>query len=171
MSAEDHGALKRWERARQMSGLVHDPPMAGPPAWCRIRPLAGGPSEIPVFILEIFNPDLVCVKACAEPAPTAMPGPIWMVRGGISWEDYLPGVVDHYRAGLPVPQPFKPRKKIAPVLLDHLKALPREKLPEVFLKMREEGMLPALPGLTKHTCPVYLPWAQLRAHFQDFRET
>jgi hypothetical protein len=172
MSTEDHRALKSWERGRQRASLHMDPNLTGPPAWCRIKGRTGASEgKLPVFILQIFAKDLVCVKAYTDPFPEGAPGPFWLVRGGIDWEGYLEGVVMHYRAGMPVPPPFEPRKKIGSDLISRLSALPASDLPAVFQKMRESGILPGLSTLTRLTCPGYLPWESLRAHFQDFRSS
>jgi hypothetical protein len=120
--------------------------------------------------VEIFAKDLVCVKACEDPAPEGLPGPYWLVRGGISWENYLPRIVGHYRLGLPVPLAFRPVRKLGGELLARLETLPREALPEVFAKMRARGLLPVLHVLSQATCPSCLAWDRMRALFQDFKE-
>ena len=179
MSDEDHRALKRWEKAKQMAGVNAQPELAGPTAQCRVRTAASGaqsgadygseePDRIPVFVVYLFAKDLVCVKAVREPVPEGVPGPWWLVRGGIRWEDYLGGIVRHYSLGLPVPFPFKPIRKIATDIVSHLGSLPGTALPPVFDKLRETGLLPALPALSRDTCPETLPWENLRGSFQDF---
>ena len=125
--------------------------------------------RIPVFIVEIFAKDLVCVKACAEPRPQDAPGPYWLVREAIDWAEYLPQVVRHYRAGLPVPVPFRPSRKLGGELVSRLESLPAASLPGVFGKMREGGLLPKAQPLTQATCPAGLPWDRIRSLFQDFR--
>lgn len=166
-----HLALKRWERARQRAVLDREPILTGPAALCRAKTNSGDADAwIPVFIVEIFAKDLACVKACEEPAPVILPGPFWLVRGGIRWEDYLPSIVVRYRLGHPVPPPFQPRRKLGGELLSRLGALPAANLPEVFEKMREGGLLPSLPLLSQATCPSALPWDRIRSLFQDFQE-
>jgi hypothetical protein len=90
------------------------------------------------------------------------------VRGGIRWEDYLRAIVKHYGTGLPVPAPFQPTRKIGSEIIAHLNTLPDTWLPPVFSKLRESGLLPVLPSLSRETCPLALPWENIRASFQDF---
>ncbi|HKP97677.1 MAG TPA: hypothetical protein VJ385_18185 [Fibrobacteria bacterium] len=168
MSDERHRALKRWERARQLAGVRGDPDLVGPPAYCRVRTASGGPDRIAVFLVALFAKDLTCVKACREPLPEGMRNAWWLVRGGIRWEEYLRGVVRHYGAGLPVPAQFQPLRKIGSGIVDQLASLPDAALPSVFAKMRDSGLLPALPALSRETCPQALPWEHIRACFQDF---
>lgn len=168
MEDERHRALKRWERARQLAGVRADPDLTGPPAHCRIIAKGDAPDRIAVYVVALFAKDLVCVKACREPVPGGMPYSWWLVRGGIRWEEYLPGIVRHYAAGLTVPAPFIPVRKIGSEIVAHLASLPGTALPAVFDKLRESGLLPALPGLSRETCPAALPWENIRACFQDF---
>ena len=170
MMDERHRSLKRWERARQYATLEKDPVLAGPAALCRIKSAATDTeSWIPVFIVEIFSKDLACVKACEEPSPAGVPGPYWLVRGGIRWEDYLLRIVSHYRSGMAVPVPFRPIRKLGGELVSRLEAIPGASLPEVFGKMRDSGLLPALRTLSQANCPPTMPWDQMRALFQDFK--
>lgn len=163
--------MKRWERARQLATLDRDPVLTGPPAHCRVDAGHGETqARIPVFIVEIFPKDLVCVKSCEDPAPAGVPGPFWLVRGGIEWSEYLPRVVVHYRLGHPVPPPFRPLRKLGGDLVSHLEALPGKSLPEVFEKMRGSGLLPQLQPLTQANCPSCLAWEQMRALFRDYKE-
>src|SRR4051812_11692166 len=122
MSDERHRALKRWERAKQLSGVRADPDLVGPPAYCLVRgpgveaPRGEAPERISeriaVYIVAMFTKDLTCVKACREPLPAGIRNAWWLVRGGIRWEDYLRGIVRHYSVGLPVPIQFRPVRKI-----------------------------------------------------------
>lgn len=171
MMDDRHRALKRWERARQYATLEKDPVLCGPAALCRIKAVPEGAAEscIPVFIVEIFTKDLACVKTCEEPAPQGVPGPYWLVRGGIRWEDYLIRIVSHYRLGMAVPVPFRPLRKLGGELVSRLESLPGNSLEEVFAKMRESGLLPTLQPLSQSNCPSTLPWDQMRALFQDFK--
>jgi hypothetical protein len=169
VSDEDHRALKRWEKAKQMASVRAEPVLAGPAALCRVRTREGDTDRIPVFVAFLFAKDLVCVKAVREPVPEGVPGPWWLVRGGIRWEEYLGGIVRHYGLGLPVPLPFKPLRKIGSEIVSHLGSLPGTALPPVFAKLRETGLLPDLPALSRETCPETLPWENLRACFQDFQ--
>jgi hypothetical protein len=169
MFDDRHRALKRWERARQWAALEKEPELVGPAASCRFKRPTGGSDRIPVFIVEIFAKDLVCVKTCAEPCPPDAPGPFWLVRDGIDWAEYLPRVIRHYRVGLPVPVPFRPLRKIGGELVSRLESLPTASLPEVFGKMREGGLLPRAQPLTQATCPSCLPWDRIRSLFQDFK--
>lgn len=171
MFEDRHRALKRWERARQLAGLEKDPVIRGPVARCRTRVPAGdSEGSIPVYIIQIFAQDLVCVKACEDPAPVGAPATYWVVRGGIRWEEYLPLVARQYRLGMPVPEPFRPVRKLGGELVARLEALPTTYLPEVFRKLREGGLLPRLEPLSQANCPSCLAWDQLRSLFQDFRE-
>jgi hypothetical protein len=176
MSDDSHRALKRWERAKQLAAVRSDPDLIGPAANCRVHSIgvdqgeASVPLRVPVFIVAMFAKDLTCVKACREPLPPGLSGACWLVRGGIRWEDYLRAIVTHYGAGLPVPAQFQPTGKIASEIITHLKALPDSLLPSVFSKLRDSGLLPGLPALSRETCPLALPWENIRACFQDFLE-
>jgi hypothetical protein len=168
MPDERHRALKRWERARQMAAVRSDPNLVGPVAYCRVRTPQNDRERIPVFIVALFAKDLTCVKAFSESLPEGLQGAWWLVRGGIRWEEYLRGIVRHYGAGLPVPGQFQPIRKIGSEIVGHLSSLPDAALPPVFAKLRESGLLPALPALSRETCPQALPWENIRACFQDF---
>jgi hypothetical protein len=168
MLEESHRALKRWERSRQLHGLRQEPVEAGPLAWCRVR-AASGPDRVPVRVLALFAGDFAYVRAAGEAAPAGVPGPAWLVRGAIDWETYLRQIVRHYGLGRAVPAPFAPARKLPSELIERLGNLPDRALPEVFAKLRSEGLLPALPGLSRGTCPPGLPWEDLRARFQDFK--
>jgi hypothetical protein len=175
MLDDRHRGLKRWERAKQLAGLDADPDLVGPLAWCRVQTqvLPGDRGETPVekvkvYILRVFTKDLVCVHAYREPVPAGIPGPCWLVRGGIEWAEYLREVVRHYQSGLSVCEPFRARRKISPEILFKLNALPDRDLPLVFEKLRDSGFLPNLPVLDRLSCPTALTWDNLRANFQDF---
>ena len=168
MSDDSHRALKRWEKARQMASVRGDPDLAGPPASCRVRTTAGELDRFPVYVVSMFSKDLTCVKAIRDPVPEGVPGSWWLVRGGIRWDEYLRGIVRHYSLGLAVPGPFKPVRKIGSEIITHLGTLPDAALPQVFAKLRESGLLPTLPALSRETCPNALPWENIRACFQDF---
>jgi hypothetical protein len=168
MSDENHRALKRWERAKQMSAVRADPDLTGPAAQCRIKGGEAGLERIPVYIVAVFAKDLTCVKSIREPVPTGVPGVWWMVRGGILWEPFLIDIVRHYTLGLPVPFAFRPVRKIGSEIVAQMRGLPGSALLSVFAKLRESGLLPPLPALSRETCPVALPWENLRACFQDF---
>lgn len=170
MLDDRHLALKRWERARQLSALEREPVLSGPAAMCRF-PGEGTEVRIPVFIVELFAKDLACVKVCEEPPPGGSAKSYWLVRGGVQWVEYLPKIVDRYRQGAPLPSPFRPRRKLAGDLVARLAALPGSALPEVFASLREAGLLPPLLPLTRESCPACLPWDQLRAYFLDFKDS
>jgi hypothetical protein len=169
MLEDGHRALKRWERARQLEGLRQEAESAGPLVWCRIR-ADGAPDRIPVHLLALFEGDFAYVRAAGEAAPPGVPGPAWLARGAIEWETYLPLIIRHYGMGRPVPGAFAPIRKLPRELLEKLGNLPHGALPAVFAKLRSEGLLPALPALARGTCPPGLPWEDLRARFQDFRD-
>lgn len=169
MLEDGHRDLKRWERARQLEGLRQETESTGPLVWCRIRSV-GVSDRIPVRLLALFEGDFAYVRAAGEAAPPGVPGPAWLVRGAIEWEAYLPLIIRHYGMGRAVPATFAPIRKLPRELLDRLGSLPNDALPAVFAKLRSEGLLPALPALTRGTCPAGLPWEDLRARFQDFRD-
>jgi hypothetical protein len=169
MLDEGHRALKRWERSRQLEGLRQEPEEAGPSAWCRVR-TSGGPDRVPVRLLALFSGDFAYVRAVGETAPPGVPGPAWLTRGAIEWEDFLRRILMHYSLGRPVPAAFAPIRKLPSELMDRLRGVPDRVLPEIFHKLRGEGLLPALPALSRASCPSGLPWEDLRARFQDFRE-
>lgn len=168
MLDEGHRALKRWERSRQLEGLRQEPEEAGPLAWCRVRASAG-PDRVPVRLLALFTGDFAYVRTVEDAAPPGVPGPAWLTRGAIEWEDFLRRVLQNYSLGRPVPAPFAPVRKLPSELIGRLHGLPDRVLPEIFAKLREEGLLPGLPALARGTCPPGLPWEDLRARFQDFR--
>lgn len=168
MLEDSHRALKRWERARQLEGLRQEPTGAGPLAWCRVR-AANGPDRIPVRLLALFAGDFAYVRAAEEAAPAGVPGPAWLVRGAIEWESYLRQIVRHFGLGRPVPAEFGPVRKLPSELLERLGSLPDRALPDIFAKLRSEGLLPPLRALSRETCPPGLPWEDLRARFQDFK--
>ncbi len=168
MRDEGHRALKRWERARQLAGIEAEPVLRGPLADCRIRLADGRMETLPVHVIAVYAGDFAFVKAANEPVPAGLPGPEWMVRGGISWETFFAETVRHYRAGVPVSAPMSPVRKLPGELLARLQSLPNSALPEVFAKLRETGLLPAWPVLARETCPPGLPWEDMRARFQDF---
>ena len=173
MADDRHGALKRWEKARQWAAMRSeaDLVLAGPPAWCRVKTAAGDPAErLQVFVVLVFSGDLSLVKIHREPFPDGLPGPYWLARQGILWPEYLPEVVRYYRSDLEVSEPFRLKKKIGATLLDRLAALPANWLPGVFTKMRESGILPGCKPLTKLTCPSVLVWENRKSFFQDFKE-
>lgn len=169
MSDDSHRALKRWEKAKQMASVRGEAELAGPAALCRIRSRDGNQERIPVFVVTLFDKDLTCVKAVREPVPEGVPGAWWLVRGGIRWEEYLRGIVRHYSLGLIVPHPFRPVRKIGSEIVSHLGTLPDTVLPQVFSKLRDSGLLPRLPALSRETCPETLSWENIRACFQDFQ--
>jgi len=170
MSDESHRALKRWEKARQWAAVQADPDLASPPAWCLVKTGSGkGTERIPVYIAHLFAGDLACVKACREDAFPGYSGGYWLVRGGIRWEEYLKGIVRHYTLGLDVPAPFRPVRKIGSEIIDQLSALPDAALCPVFAKLRDSGLLPTTPVLSRDNCPQALAWDTLRGTFQDFQ--
>lgn len=169
MSDDSHRALKRWEKAKQMASVRGEAELAGPAALCRVKTRDGDQERIPVFVATLFAKDLACVKAVREPVPEGVPGVWWLVRGGILWEEYLRGIVRHYSLGLVVPHSFRPVRKIGSEIVSHLGALPDTALPQVFDKLRDSGLLPRLPDLSRETCPETLPWENIRACFQDFQ--
>jgi hypothetical protein len=168
MLDEGHRALKRWERSRQLEGLRQEPEEAGPLAWCRIR-ASVGPDRLPVRLLALFAGDFAYVRTVGEAAPPGVPGPAWLTRGAIEWEDFLRRVILNYSLGRAVPAPFAPLRKLPSELIERIHVLPDRVLPELFSKLRDEGLLPGLAALSRATCPPGLPWEDLRARFQDFK--
>ncbi len=169
MIDESHRGLKRWEKARQYAGLNTDPELSAPLASCRIdSENIQSPQKTMVFILRVYLKDFVCVHVPLEKIPAGIPGPCWLVRGGIEWPSYLRTVILHYKNGLSVPESFQPLRKIPSGLIQKFNELSDAQLPDIFNKMRESGFLPRLLQLDKTTCPMQLPWDQMRSHFQDF---
>jgi hypothetical protein len=168
MMDDGHRALKRFERARQLAGVRADPELRGPLAQCRIRGPEGTPGTIPVYVVALFAGGFAYVKAAHEPVPQGVPATAWMVRGGIRMDAWLRDCVRHWRAGLRVPAPMSPVRKLPSALLVKLEELPDSALAEVFAKLRETGLLPVWPAVTRETCPPGLVWDGLRARFQDF---
>ncbi len=178
MTEDRHRGLKRWERAKQLTALDAEPNLVGPLAWCKVQFGVGMDKDfpdqvekIPVYIVRVFAKDFVCVKAYSGSIPGGLPGPMWLVRGGIDWQGYFRLIVRHYANGMEVPDSFKPQKKIRPEIIRKMEALPDEALPSIFSKFREVGVLAALPQLERATCPNALNWDTLRTSFQDFQET
>jgi hypothetical protein len=132
--------------------------------------LASAPlaAHVLVYIVRVFAKDFVCVQAHSDTLPEGVPGPTWLVRGGIDWNEYLRKVVRHYSAGMPVPDSFLALKKIRPEIIRKMESLPNSALPAIFSRFREVGLLPALPPLERSTCPLSLTWDTLRVSFQDF---
>jgi hypothetical protein len=168
MLDEGHRALKRWERSRQLEGLRQEPEEAGPLAWCRVR-ATEGPDRVPVRLLALFTGDFAYVRTVGEAAPPGVPGPAWLTRGALEWEDFLRRILLQYSLGRAVPAAFAPVRKLPSELIDRLRGLPDRVLPEIFSKLRGEGLLPGLPALSRASCPPGLPWEDLRARFQDFK--
>ena len=169
MIDENHRGLKRWEKARQYAGLSTDPELSAPLASCRIDSEDTHPQKkMMVFILRVYLKDFVCVHIPLEKIPEGIPGPCWLVRGGIDWPSYLRTVILHYKNGLSVPESFQPIRKIPGDLIQKFDELSDAQLPDIFNKMRESGFLPRLMELNKNSCPAQLPWDLARSHFQDF---
>ncbi len=126
--------------------------------------------KIPVYIVRVFAKDFVCVQAYSGTLPNGVPGPTWLVRAGIDWQGYMRLIVRHYATGMQVPDSFRAQKKIRPEIIRKMESLPDEALPLIFSKLREAGVLAALPQLERSTCPNSLNWDTLRASFQDFQE-
>lgn len=168
MMDEGHRALKRFERARQLAGVRAEPELRGPLADCRYRGPAGDGGTVPVYVVALFAGGFAYVKAAHEPIPEGVPATAWMVRSGLNMEVFLRDCVRHFRAGLRVPSPVAPMRKLPGDLLAKLELLPDSALPEVFAKLRTSGLLPVWPALSKETCPSGLAWEGLRARFQDF---
>lgn len=170
MSDESHRALKRWEKARQWAAVQADPELSSPPAWCLVKTGSEtGTERILVYIVNLYAGDLTCVKACREDAYPGYNGGYWLVRGGIRWDDYLRGIVRRYALGLPIPAPFRPVRKIGSEIIDQLAALPDTALRPVFAKLRDSGLLPPTPILSRDNCPQALSWETIRGSFQDFQ--
>lgn len=165
---EGHRALKRYERARQLAGVRADPDLCGPLAHCRVRGGPDTPATVQVHVVALFAGGFAWVRAAREPVPEGVPGTEWMVRGGLRMEAFLRDCVRHYKAGLRVPAPMAPVRKLPADLLARFDLLPDSALLEVFAKLRQCGLLPTLPALTRETCPPGAPWEGLRARFQDF---
>lgn len=168
MMDEGHRALKRFERARQLAGVRAEPELRGPLALCRYRGPAGAAGTVPVYVLALFTGGFAYVKAAHEPIPDGVPATAWMVRSGLEMENFLRDCVRYFRAGMRVPSPVSPARKLPGDLLAKLELLPDSSLPEVFSKLRSSGLLPQWPALSKETCPPGLAWEALRARFQDF---
>jgi hypothetical protein len=168
MLDEGHRALKRWERSRQLAGLRSEPDFVGPLAWCRVKPLAGGPDRVPVYLVALFSGDFAYVRGAGEEVPPGAPEIAWLTRGAIEWTPFLRDIVRQYRLGRPTPAPFAPARKLPSELIANLENLPDRNLAEVFAELRRTGLLPPLAALSRETCPPGLPWEDMRARFVDF---
>ena len=166
---QNYDQIKRWEKAEQLKTLYSET-FSGPLANCAYRDISGIILTVPVFIVQLYQKDLCCVKPCLELSPLLNVPPYWIMRQGIDWTIYLPMVLQAYKVGKPVPRDFFPRQKISEALLAQCEKLPPKHLPETFVKMRESGLLPALEILDKGNYPKQMSWANRKLYYQDFSE-
>ncbi len=139
----------------------------GPLVNCRYR-VADEEIQVPVYLLRLFQGGLTCVLLADPLNHPGMPE-CWMLRDGIDFPTYLRVIVLYYRIGKRVPGQFRPLRKIPPLIVENLVRVANHDLPAVFHELRKAGFLPILPSLTQKTCPVEIPWEQIRSLFQDFR--
>ncbi len=166
---DNYAQIKRWEKSQQLKTLQNEN-FSGPLALCPYRDHSGEIVSLPVFIVRMYQKELCCVKPCLVHSPLLQIPPYWITRQGIDWENYLPAILKAYRYDAEVPSDFVPLRKISETLLANFEKLLPRQLPEVFQKMRDNGLLRKLDPLLQNTYPSVLNWANRKMYFQDFRK-
>lgn len=130
-----------------------------------------------LMVVRYLNvPGLSGLSGLPDPAagdPAAAPGldlaGVRVVRGGVPWERWTPLILTAWRNGAPVPDPFRPLRRVPPQWLDQaLAASPADQ--RAFLdKLRAAGLLPPLKPVTPEAVASWLRWDEMRARLVDAR--
>lgn len=91
-----------------------------------------------------------------------------VLRGALPWETWSALALNAWRHAAPVPEPFRPRRRIPPIWLDQaLGWSPADQ--RLFLdKLRASGALPPLRPVTAEAVAPWLRWEEMRARLMDF---
>lgn len=167
-----HQSLKRWERGAQRAAWSRrESEAAAPPLPCRWRAAPDGPVVVrPARVLALFAGDLAVVRFSASGAQEdESSAGVRVLRAGVPWERWTPAILNAWRAGGPVPAPFRPRRRVpTPWVERALEWAPADQ--KAFLdRLREGGLLPPLVPVGPEAVAPWLRWDEMRARFLDFR--
>jgi hypothetical protein len=166
---DKHQSLKRWEKFAQKSAWKQRgkereiTPLPCPWRSSPSDPISFGPAHVHVF----FEGGLMLVRFVGHLEATAG---IRVLRGGIPWELWCPILLGAYQAGAPVPDPFRPRRRIpAPWIEQVLKATPDDQK-SFFERLRLAGFLQPVFKISAEGVAPWLRWDEIRSRFLDFAE-
>jgi hypothetical protein len=170
---DKHQGLKRWERFAQRSAWkARGKETAAPPLPCRWQDSTPGsaPSVImgPAHVLALFEGDLALVRFTGHLEATAG---VRVLRGGIPWELWTPALLRAWLAGAPVPDPFRPRRRLPPQWLEQALGGSAADQKTFFDRLRAAGVLMPLAKISAEGVSPWLRWDEVRARFVDFGST
>jgi len=168
-----HGSLKRWERGQQRAAWSRRAQDAGAAPWpCPWRAAPGDdPVPRPAHILALFAGDLAVVRFAGADAATsgnAPPDGLRVLRGALPWETWSALALNAWRHAAPVPEPFRPRRRIPPVWLEQALGWSAADQRLFIDKLRASGALPPLRPVTAEAVAPWLRWEEMRPRLMDF---
>jgi hypothetical protein len=169
---DKHQSLKRWERATQRSAWKARAQERGaPPLPCPWRD-PGRPYEVadpvshgPAHVLALFEGGLALVRFAGHLESTAG---VRVLRGALPWDQWTPIILRAWMAGAPVPDPFRPRRRLPPQWLEQALAGSEADQKAFFDRLREAGILKPLAKISAEGVAPWLAWDEVRARFVDF---
>jgi hypothetical protein len=164
---EKHQSLKRKEReAQRAAWRRRGAEEEAPPLPCRWKAAPAAACELrPAFLLAMFAGDFALVRYLRAEGDSGLR----LLRAGVPWDSALAMILRAYVAGAPVPPPFRLRKRLPPAWAARAQKWPPPLQAAWFGRLREGGLLPALPKLDAAATAPWLPWEEVRGRFLDFR--
>lgn len=169
---DKHQNLKRWERATQRSAWkTRAQESAAPPLPCPWRdpgvpfdpaaPLEYGPARV----LALFEGGLALVRFTGHLEAV---GGVRVLRGALPWEQWTPVILRAWRAGAPVPDPFRPLRRLPPQWLEQALGGSAADQKAFFDRLRAAGILKPWTKISAAGVAPWLAWDEARSRFLDF---
>ncbi len=164
---EKHLRLKRADRAAQRAAWKRRgreeslTPMPCPWRETPETPVVFRPAKV----LAHFAGDLWLVRFTGGLEERAG---IRLLRGGIPWVEWGPHLLRAYAGGLPVPEPFRPLRRLPPDWLEKAASWGVSDQKAFFEELRKQGLLPAAREITPEGVEAWLRWDEVRPRFMDF---
>jgi hypothetical protein len=164
---DKHQGLKRWERFEQRTAWkTRGKESSAPPLPCLWR--ESGSSSVTTgaaHVLALFEGDLALVRFTGHLESIAG---VRVLRAGILWDQCTPLLLRALLAGAPVPEPFRPRRRLPSPWLEQALAASAADQKDFFDRLRVAGILMPLAKISAEGVSPWLRWDEVRARFVDF---
>lgn len=164
---DKHLGLKRWERGAQRAAWSkRETESAAPPLPCPWKAAPDSPMLLrQAHVLALFAGQIAIVRFAGNLQDA---GGIRVLRGGLPWDQWCPVLLNAYKSGGPVPDPFRPRLRIPPQWLEQALGWSPVDQRAFLDKLRESGALPSLRPVSAEAVAPWLRWDEMRARLMDF---
>jgi hypothetical protein len=116
-------------------------------------------------VLALFEGNLALVRFTGHLEAVAG---VRVLRGALPWDQWCAAILRAWIAGAPVPDPFRPRRRLPPQWLERALAGSADDQRMFFERLRGAGVLRPLAKISAEGVSPWLRWDEVRARFVDF---